>query len=192
MEFVQPIRDRKKLEAIKTYLLGSNPRDYCLFVLGINTALRISDLLKLTVGDVYDKGKVKERIELREQKTGKSKVFPLGQNAKTAINTYMHTRFLTPDSSKEPLFPSRKGGGVRPVQRIQVWKSLNRASHAVGITDRIGTHTMRKTFGYWAYQDGKDITLLQQLLNHHSPATTLRYIGITQDDLDNIYLKINL
>jgi len=58
----------------------------------------------------------------------------------------------------------------------------------VGITEAIGTHTLRKTFGYWAYKDGKDLSLIQKLLNHASPAVTLAYIGITQDELDDVYL----
>ncbi|RNC29975.1 MAG: hypothetical protein AWM53_00199 [Candidatus Dichloromethanomonas elyunquensis] len=63
MEFVQPIRDKKALETMKKLLRSSNLRDYCLFVLGINSGLRISDLLTLKVSDVLDeKGKIKDRI----------------------------------------------------------------------------------------------------------------------------------
>lgn len=62
----------------------------------------------------------------------------------------------------------------------------------MGITDQIGTHTLRKTFGYWVYKEGKDITLIQKLLNHASPSITLAYIGITQDELDDVYLSLNL
>jgi integrase len=189
MEFVEPIRDKRKIEAMKKVLKGSNLRDHCLFVLGINSGLRISDLLALTVGDVTTvRGKVVERIRIREHKTGKTKDFPVGGNARKAIEEYMPTRLkCTPE---EPLFPSRKG--FRPLQRVQAWKVLNRAAQAVGIQEKIGTHTLRKTFGYWAYKQGKDITLLQKLLNHHSPSVTLRYIGITQDEMDDVYLAINL
>ena len=78
MEFVEPIRNKKQLEAMKKYLLVHNQRDYVLFVLGINSGLRISDLLKLTVEDVQGKA----RITIREQKTGKSKNFPLSDTSK--------------------------------------------------------------------------------------------------------------
>lgn len=189
MEFVEPIRDRKKLEAIKKVLRGTNLRDHCLFVLGINSGLRISDLLALTIEDVATaRGKVAERIQIRERKTGKVKDFPLGTNARKAIEEYLSTR---PNASpEETLFPSRKG--FHPLQRVQAWKILNRAAQAVGIQERIGTHTLRKTFGYHAYREGKDLVLIQKLLNHHSPSTTLRYIGITRDDLDQVYLTVNL
>jgi integrase len=193
MEFVEPIRDKRKIDAMKKVLRGGNMRDYCLFVVGINSGLRISDLLGLTVGDVITnakadaRGKVLDRITLRERKTGKSKDFPLSDNARKAIAEYLDTRQYT---RSEPLFISRKHGAA--LQRAQAWKVINDAARAVGIKDRIGTHTLRKTFAYHAYKSGRDITLIMRLLNHASPATTLRYIGITRDQLDDVYLTINL
>ncbi|GMA66225.1 hypothetical protein GCM10025859_67000 [Alicyclobacillus fastidiosus] len=75
---------------------------------------------------------------------------------------------------------------------MQAWKALNNAAKVAGIKDRIGTHTLRKTFAYHAYKQGKDITLIQKLLNHSAPSVTLRYIGITQDEMDDVYLTLNL
>ncbi|WP_245867347.1 hypothetical protein SPSIL_013860 [Sporomusa silvacetica DSM 10669] len=75
MELVEPIRNKKQIDALKKYLRGQNIRDYLLFVLGINSGLRISDLLKLTVGDVQGQ----DRISVREQKTGKAKDFPISK-----------------------------------------------------------------------------------------------------------------
>lgn len=192
MEFVQPIRDKRQLEAIKRILKG-NPgtglRDHCLFVLGINSGLRVSDLLSLTVGDVVDvKGKVRDRITLREQKTGKAKNFPISQTAAKAIKDYLAIREGAGQAT--PLFLSRKEKGH--LQRAQAYKIISDAARAVGIQEAIGTHTLRKTFGYWAYREGKDLTLIQKLLNHASPAVTLAYIGITQDQLDDVYLSLNL
>lgn len=192
MEFVQPIREKRQLEAIKRVLKG-NPgtglRDHCLFVLGINSGLRVSDLLNLTVGDVVDeKGRVRDRITLREQKTGKAKNFPISQTAAKAIKEYLATREGA--GLDDPLFLSRKAKGH--LQRAQAYKIINDAAKAVGIREAVGTHTLRKTFGYWAYKEGKDITLIQKLLNHASPSVTLAYIGITQDQLDDVYLSLNL
>ncbi|MEW9673616.1 tyrosine-type recombinase/integrase [Ammoniphilus sp. 3BR4] len=111
MEFVQPIRDRIKIETMKKILKRRNLRDYCLVVLGINSGLRVSDLLKLIISDVLDEGgKVKDRITLREKKTGKTKNFPLSDNAKTAIQEYLATREY---QHQEPLFISRKGTQAR-------------------------------------------------------------------------------
>lgn len=192
MQYVQPIRDRKQIDAMKKILLATNKRDYCLFTVGINSGLRISDLLSLSVGDVVEeRGKLKERIELREQKTGKMKDFPLGEQSKKAIRDYLTDRFgkLNQANREQPLFLSKKGGSL---QRVQAWKILNYAASAIGIKDRIGTHTLRKTFGYWAYSMGTDITRIQKLLNHSSPSITLAYIGITQEELDNVYLTLEL
>lgn len=188
MEFVEPIRDRKKIEALKKLLRGSNLRDYALFTLGINSGLRVSDLLKLQVADVKDeKGRIRDRITIREKKTGKSKTFPFSDTVIKALKEYLGDNALTNETA---LFPSRKGG--KPITRQQAYRILNDAAKAVGIKDKIGTHTLRKTFGYHAYMAGVDITRIQALLNHSSPRETLRYIGITQDELDDVYLNLNL
>lgn len=201
MEFVQPIRDKGRIEAMKKLLKASNMRDYVLFVLGINSGLRISDLLGLTVGDVTAKGKkapsISDRISLKETKTGKTKSFPLGDTSKKAIKDYLSSRGLDcndPHQRSLPLFPSRKraDGGCRPISRIQAYRILNDVAKVVGIEERIGTHTLRKTFAYHAYQNGYDLSMIQKLLNHSSPGVTLRYIGITQDEMDNVYLSLNL
>lgn len=189
MEFVQPIRDKKKIDSIKKILKSTSLRDHCLFVLGINSGLRISDLLKLTVGDVAnEKGKVKDRISIREKKTRKSKNFPISDTAKKAIEIYLKWREIY--EVDEPLFVSRKGKGF--LLRQRAYKIINDSAKSVGIKDRIGTHSMRKTMGYHAYHAGKDISIIQKLLNHSTPKETLRYIGITQDDIDEVYINLNL
>ena len=187
MEFVQPIRDIKQIETIKKLLKQQSMRDYCLFVLGINSGLRISDLLKLRISDVSEKGKVKDRIRLREKKTNKFKDFPISENAKRAIKEYLQTRTI---NENEPLFISRKTKGILMWQRAY-W-ILNEAARSIGIKEKIGTHTLRKTFGYHAYKNGYDIEIIQKLFNHSSPSITLRYIGITQDNLDDVYLSLDL
>lgn len=189
MEFVQPIREKSQIESIKMYLKGYNFRDYCLFTLGINSALRISDLLNLKISDVVDEKKQpRNRIQMREKKTGKTKDFPISDTAKKAIKEYLKLRGNY--SLDEALFPSRKGGGA--LLRNQAYKVINRAARAAGITEKIGSHTMRKTFAYQAYQTGVDITLIQKLLNHSAPSVTLAYIGITRDQMDDVYLNLNL
>lgn len=182
MELVEPIRDKKQIESMKKVLKSSNVRDYVLFVLGINSGLRISDLLNLTVEDVKDK----DRISLREKKTGKAKDFPLSEKSKKVIANYLKETGMT----EGPLFPSRKGD--KPITRVQAYRILNDAAESVGIKESIGTHTLRKTFGYHAYQNGADITRIQKLLNHSSPGVTLSYIGITKEELDDVYINLDL
>lgn len=183
MELVEPIRSKKQIDALKKYLRGQNIRDYLLFVLGINSGLRISDLLTLTVEDVQGQ----ERISLREKKTGKAKDFPLSDTCKKAIHDYLKTTGVTDGY----LFASRKGIN-KPISRVQAYRILNESAQYVGIKEAVGTHTLRKTFGFHAYQNGVDITRIQKLLNHSAPSVTLAYIGITKQELDNVYITLNL
>ncbi len=191
MEIVQPIRKKTDLEAIKKILKKRNLRDYALFVLGINSGLRISDLLRLQVEDVLDPSsrrmKIAQRIRIREKKTGKTKDFPLNTAARSALSEYLHHAGLPKNS---PLFPSRKGG--RQLTTRHAHRIISAAAKKAGITERIGTHTMRKTFAYHAYKSGVDISLLQKLLNHASQTETLRYMGILRDDLDQVYENLKL
>lgn len=192
MNFVEPIRDLKKIEAIKRLL--TNKRDVLLFVMGINTALRVSDLLKLTLGDVCDlqtKPKILPLITLKEQKTGKLKVFPLNKSVEKELRSYLLKRgeesTLSPGQA---LFLSRKGG--KALSRVQAWNILHSVGRLVGL-ELIGTHTLRKTFGYHVYKrSGGNLGLVQKLLNHSSSGDTLRYIGIDREQMDNAYLELNL
>jgi integrase len=188
LKYVQPIRNKKVIEQIKKILKATNLRNYCLFTVGINSGLRISDLLNLKIYDVLmEDGKVKDRITIQEHKTGKSKNFPIADTAKKAILEYLNTRDFQKD---EPLFLSRKGN--RAINRQQANKIINDITRLIGLEGRFGTHSLRKTFGYHAYQSGIDISILQKLFNHSAPSVTLAYMGITQDDLDEVYLNLNL
>ncbi len=173
MKFVEPIRDKKQIEKVKQILKKQNKRDYLLFILGINSGLRISDILKLKVKDV----KNKQYIEIQEQKTKKFKRFPITDSFKYDLDNYICNKL-----SNEWLFRSRKCN--KPITRVQAYRIINNACVNAGINFRIGTHTLRKTFGYHFYREKKDIALLQNILNHSSPSITLRYIGINQDMID--------
>ncbi|ACB86500.1 site-specific integrase [Natranaerobius thermophilus] len=187
MNHVSPIKDLKKIDHIKRILKQKNKRDYCLFVLGINTGLRISDLLELKVSDLVDEnGKPKKNLELKEKKTGKNKQMILNEKARSAIREYVQDSKL---SLNDSIFKSQKGG---PISREHAYRVINEAAKAVGIKERVGTHTLRKTFGYHAYINGVDISLIQNIFNHSAPSVTLRYIGIEQEDIDDVYININL
>jgi len=173
LELVQPIRDRSQIEEMKNELRKKGSRDYLLFYVGINTGLRISDILSLRVCDVKDRS----HIILTEQKTDKVKRFKINTELKQELDIYIRT--MEPD---EFLFQSRKGSNIS-ISRVQAYRILNTAAVKIGLSE-IGTHTLRKTFGYHFYQQFKDVALLQELFNHSSPSVTLRYIGINQDMMD--------
>jgi integrase len=186
---VEPIKDLKKIQAMKVLLRSANLRDEAMFVLGINTALRISDLLALKVGDVLgEKRKIPDTVEIQEQKTGKIKQFQLNKSVKETLSNYLKTRLnATPN---DPLFPSRNGGG--PLCRWRARRILHEVGEAVGL-DKIGTHSLRKTFGYHVYRKtGGNLGLVQKLLNHATSGDTLRYIGIDKEEMDATYMDLNL
>ena len=189
MKVVQPIRDLKQLEAVKGYLRGSSKRDYLLFMVGISSALRISDILKLKVSHVWNGKQAKEFIELNEKKTGKYKRFPVTKNLSKAINEFMKEY---PDKLQNHyLFTSRKGNN-QPISRQYAATVLNKACDMVGVQERFSTHGMRKTWGYWAFKKGISLDYICIALNHGSVSETKRYLGILQEDLDNLYLEVNL
>lgn len=174
MNEVQPIKNKCDIERMKQSLHG---RDLLLFILGINTNLRISDLLRLTREDIVD-----NTIVLVESKTGKTKRIHLGDNTIKQITP------LLPDTGT--LFPSRKGG--KPISRQQAWRTLNAAAERAGLIIEFGTHSLRKTFAYHAYKQGVDLALLMRILNHSSQRETLRYIGIETEDITNVYDSVQL
>jgi integrase len=180
MKFVQPIRDRESIEAMKNELLKNGYRDYLLFSLGINTGLRISDILALKVKDVKA-----THITIIEKKTNKSKRAKITASLKEDIN-----KFISNMNDEEHLFQSRKGDN-KAITRVQAYRILNKVASKLNI-DEIGTHTLRKTFAYHFYQQYKDIALLQELFNHSAPSVTLRYIGINQDVLDEAMSNFDL
>lgn len=181
MKIVQPIRDKNKINEMKIELRKKGTRDYLLFVTGINTGLRISDIIKLRVMDVLNEDRtVKSHICINEQKTGKRKRFKINDTLAREFLEYTKNMKMS-----DYLFTSRKGIN-RPITRIQAYRLLNTVALKIGL-EEIGTHTLRKTFGYWFYKKTKDIAMLQKLFNHSSPSITLAYIGIEQDQIDEAY-----
>jgi len=197
MKEVQPIRDTKKIDAMKSIMKGeSNYRDLLLFVLGINTGLRISDILALKWRSFINGGgrllKSGDQLNVVEIKTKKIKNFMINKSVAEALKLYYE--FLDGVSPEDPVFSSRKtdDGSLQPITRIAAWQMLNRYANMVGLDDGIGTHTLRKTFGYHLYKKGVAPEYIQKMLNHSSPAITLRYIGISQEQLNDIYVELNL
>ncbi|MBQ6733554.1 MAG: site-specific integrase [Lachnospiraceae bacterium] len=175
MKTVQPIRDPKKITKMKTLLRARGEKYAIMFSLGINSGLRVSDVLNLKVGDVQGK----DHITVKEKKTGKNKRFLLNSSLQKELNAYIASSGLSAD---EYLIQSRKGKN-KPISRIQAYRILNEEGHSLNL-DEVGTHTMRKTFGYHHYKKYHDVAMLQDIFNHSAPSITLRYIGITDDEKD--------
>ena len=181
MNFVQPIRDRERLEEMKEELKKSGTRNYMLFYVGVNTGLRISDIVKLNYNDIRNSdGSMKSHISIVEKKTNKLKRFPIVNGLYTELDKYTKNM-----RDGEYIFKSNKGQN-KPITTTQAYRIISNAATNVGL-EEVGTHTLRKTFGYHHYKQFKDIAILQQIFNHSSPSITLKYLGIDQDEIDKSY-----
>lgn len=197
MDFVEPIRDKKKITQIKNQLEGAKRyRDLFLFVVGINTALRISDLLQLCIQDFMDEeGRVRDRFSIREEKREKRNEIVINASIREALEKY---QAAYPDVADDPnhfvFFSSKRSGPTytRPITRVQAWRLIAEMCDAVGLVGNYGTHTLRKTWGYHARQSGVPLELIMHKLNHSNAAMTKRYLGITDDELRAIAEGLNL
>lgn len=179
---VEPIRSKSQITEVEDFLKRDNYRNMVIWVFGINTGLRVSDILGLNVGDV----RRKSIIELKEKKTGKYKQILLNRKLKGILEGFISER-----EDDEPLFTSQKI--QHRLCRSQVYRMINKACKATGVTEtHIGTHTMRKTFGYHHYKQFNDSAMLQQIFNHSSPKITMRYLGINQDEINQSYQQFEL
>ena len=184
---VQPITKLKDINAIKK-LLADNPRDFCLFVLGINTNLRASDLTQITVGMVKDK-KAGDDLELKEKKTGKSRRITLNKSAMSAIRALLLADEY--NDNQKPLFSSQRGSG--PLLTPSVNRLVKSWCKAINLKGNYGSHTLRKTFGYHQrVQLGTSILELMVIFNHSTQRQTLDYLCIQAEEIKDAYMRLEL
>lgn len=181
---VEPIKDKKKVQALLTYLKGKNERDWLLGKFQLNTGLRISDVVKVKVSDILtEKLNFKDYFVMNEKKTGKEKKIKLNDSLKTVLKAYIKQNKLEHNSS---IFRSRKGIN-KPITVTQAYRLLKKAANSIHI-ENFGTHSLRKTWGYWTYKASRyNIGLIMDTFNHSSQKITLRYIGIDQEAKDELY-----
>ena len=202
----EPLREQNDFNAIAAYLrttgnVRNRQRNYTLFICGITTGLRVGDLLRLTIGDVYDieRGTTHAHITIINQKTRKRTTDLITPSAAAAISDLVEQIRDTNSGALDPtwpLFQSQRGtksdGTITPLSESQVYRFLTKAAAACGIQSHISTHSMRKTYGYVANstlaQQGvpaaQIMETLQAKFHHNSQATTMRYIGLQQEQID--------
>lgn len=173
---VYPIKSKRDFNKIKKALHG---RDQLLLLLGTAFGLRISDLLELKVGDLRGKSE----LHVQEKKRGKKRVITFSDQIKKIAKSLE-------GADDDYIFKSRKGN--KAISRVQAYRILNDAAERAGVDINIGTHSLRKTFGYRLYQNGVNITRIMAILGHSSEADTLRYIGVTADEIAEAYQAITL
>lgn len=195
MNFVEPIRDRKKIAQIKNLLRGEGRfRDLLLFTVGINTALRVSDLLRLQVGHFMDdRPAIKKRFQIKAQKRGKRHEVFVNSSIEEIFKEYLAAY---PNIVSNPhyflFFNTKANDFTEPIGRGQTWKFITAICKQVGLRDNFGTHSLRKTWGYHARLQGVDLALIMYKLNHASIAYTKRYLGISDDELQAVVERLNL
>lgn len=182
MEYVEALRDMKQINAMKRYLKKHCQRDYVLFVFGINTGLNISEILQIKIEDLVEMdGSIKDFYLLEK------KEIYMNNKVKKALSDYIHMNDLKVESY---LFQSTKTD--KPITRQQAYRVIHQAAEAVGIKGKIGTNSMRKTFGFHAYKRGVAISLLQQHFNHSTPSETRKYLGIAKEEMIRTEIDVNL
>jgi integrase len=195
MNFVEPIRDRKKIAQIKNLLRGQKRfRDLLLFVVGINTALRISDLLELRVEHLLDdRQRIRQRFWIKEQKRGKRQEVVVNDSIRQNLEEYLKAYpAVVGDYKHFVFFNSQANSFLQPIRRGQAWKVITTICQQVGLRGNFGTHSLRKTWGYHARMQGVDLALIMHKLNHETIAYTKRYLGITDDELQAVSKRLNL
>lgn len=189
---VEPIRDLRVLKKMRQFFVSEYERtnnqrkklaamrNNLLFIIGLNSALRIGDILNLTWENLLSG----DRFIIKESKTKKfnnkfinNDIVSAVEKYKTALSEYEITYA---DTDK-----------VFDITSQNFIKVLKRAGKMCGFTENIGTHTMRKTFSYWYLMNNKGnsraLTVLCSLLNHSEERVTLNYAGISLDEWKTIF-----
>lgn len=192
MMMTTPIRTLEEIEQMKSYFLSRNRiRDYALFVTGINTALRISDLLQLRWMDIYDstRNTYRRHMDIYEQKTQKHAEVALNESC---IKSFKLLRQHSPFVYETEYLFCHKCNHFRHISRNRAYHIIKDAAAINRLDGNISCHSLRKTFGYHAWKKGTPSALIMNIYNHSSMEITKRYLSISQDDKDELYRSMNL
>lgn len=185
VEAIKDVRDVKRVADLLTKHYGTHYSD--LWLLGCNLALRITDLLSLTI-DQCSEALIKGNLRLKEGKTKKYRTIVLNLTAQKVLKERIET-----EVGDVYLFQTHSNNTrcvIKPLSRQAVWKAFRAIGDIVGV--HMGTHTMRKTRGCVLYSNGVPIEQIAKVLNHSSPAVTMVYLGITQGEIDDTYRKYEI
>ena len=181
MSGARVIKDKNTIkDLLDVYPVNSKKR--LLIEYALRSGLRVSDIITTKVKDVYNQ----DTYKVTEKKTGKTKELALHDALKLSIVNYVNENGLTPDDF---LFYSNMNKQSH-IQRVQAHKIVAKAGDMIGL--KLSCHDLRRSFGYAAYSQGVPVELLQIIFQHSSQAVTLRYIGVTQENINNVYKKIDL
>lgn len=194
MKVVQPIRDLEVLQKCYDIARAHDRRKKSwevswelILLVGFNTSLRVSDFRRFKVQDLRGK----DYAQIQAKKTHKEARILINPTARREIN-----RLLAGRKGDEYIFQSKMRDysthKPRPITRQRVYQIINIIGKEAGIEERIGCHTLRKTFGYHYYKMTGDVVSLQRILCHSYQRETLIYIGVIQENIDESLMKLNM
>jgi integrase len=188
MALTQPIKNKKHLRQLADYFISSGQyRNHLLLIISSHTALRISDILRLTWEEVYNEAceEFCTQISIAEKKTGKRKTIALHPKIIEAL------RIFYPHRRGKYIFASNRKS-MAAISRVQAWRILHAAAEALKLGISVTCHGLRKCFGYHAWKGGVSPVLIMNIYNHSNYEVTRRYLGISQDDIDMAYLSVTM
>ena len=201
---VYPFKDINDISTIKEYLNNkinnekrvdrriSYGRDLMMFCCGINIGLRVSDLLKLRWKDIFmtDMKTFRDYSRKKEKKTGKGRTMYFNNAFKNAIMDYVNK--FNPDMQPEGYLFTGRNDRTKPISSSMVDRIIKTIVNDCNIKGSYSTHSLRKTFAYHVYKQTNNLALVQELLNHSSIATTRKYLGIVDEEIQCAYDELNL
>jgi len=187
MAMTEPIRDKHQVNQLLMYYYNKGQmRNYLLITLCIHTALRISDVLRLSTDDVYDfqNHRIRRTITIIEKKTKKSKTIALNKNIINALSVCFPSA-----RPHTPLIRNKQTG--KSLSRVQAYRIIRTAAENLDFSQRVSCHSLRKTFGYHSWKGGVSPAVIMDIYNHSSMMVTRRYLGVTQDDKNTVYTGLS-
>lgn len=191
MGTTQTLRSRTEINRLKQYFIQKGQiRNYVMITMGLNTSIRISDLLNLTWEDVYlfPMNQYREYISLFEKTTEKHTLIPLNKEVIKALD---NLRAKEKINATDYIFKSRVGKN-RPIGRTQAFRIIKQASEELNLEGIISCHSLRKTFGYQAWKQGLPLAVIMEIYNHSALEIIKRRLSIAQDEKDEVFMALNL
>lgn len=196
---VYALKKKEDISRMAQWLQENTEKKYVLaFILGINLGLRANELLTLKFTDIFqpngefrygeDVTDNSDRITVYQSKTSKKRNLYLNDACLAALTWCFPER--DERIYRDAYIFSSPYGDHLEVDTLR--KKLKKAAKACNINVNIGTHTLRKTFGFWHYQENHDIIFLQKMFGHSSSSITLRYIGISDEDEKRAYRTVSI
>ena len=188
MKGTRPL-DNGEISRVSTAFTGTfATRNSGLFMIGVSTGGRISELLSLRVEDMYQNKKPVSDLLYTKRivKGGEvSRSVPVNADGRKAIDALVnwHREHYRSVASKRPLFPSRHKSGTVPMHRQTAHAILKNAFMEAGLNGKLATHSLRKSFAQRLYDKTEDIYLVQELLGHRNISTTQKYLGVNYADV---------